>query len=69
MIMMNKFRNSWKRKENFIPELDVEEYGISKGCCFFHDEDEMKKFVDIDDDDELKGFDDNYYDEELENYF
>ncbi|MFW9873415.1 MAG: hypothetical protein ACFFG0_09950 [Candidatus Thorarchaeota archaeon] len=66
--MMNKFRKSLKSKDNFFPELDEEEYGMSEGCCFFHDEDELKRFVDIDDDEESKGYFDNYDNEEQEDF-
>ena len=66
---MSNFRKPWKIMGSLLHGINDEEYGISKGCCFFHDEDELNRFNDIDDEEELKEFDDTYDEEELEYYF
>ncbi|MHA2337678.1 MAG: hypothetical protein ACXACX_10255 [Candidatus Hodarchaeales archaeon] len=66
---MSNFRKYWKKKEALLPERNNEEYGFSKGCCFFHDEEELKRFNDIDDDKELKESNDTDDEEELGDYF
>ncbi len=45
---------TWKKTEENILKMNEEEYGISNGCCFFHDMDELLGFTDIDDEEEVK---------------
>ena len=67
--MMTNFKKSMKRRISLLSEWNEEEYGFSKGCCYFHDEDELKSFNDIEDDEEVEESKYVYNDEELENYF
>ena len=67
--MMKNFKKSLKKRASLISEIKNEEYGFSRGCCYFHNEDELKNFNDMEDDEELQEFDDNYNDVELVNYF
>lgn len=54
MRMMNNYRKTWMKKDSFLAELNDEEFGFSKGCCLFHDQDELKEFIDVDDDEDIK---------------
>jgi len=36
--------------DNLQEISEEDDYQISKGCCYFHDQKELNEFVDVDDD-------------------
>ncbi|MFX1310925.1 MAG: hypothetical protein ACFE9M_14000 [Promethearchaeota archaeon] len=52
--MMIESIKSRKRTKDTLLGFNDEEYSIAQGCCFFHNEDELKSFDDIDDDNDIQ---------------